>query len=173
MNHCKSFGAELLFIFKKQNSWVGLSDLKCAVLLLLVTALYLCLQKWQIQKRKILVEAIRTEAWQGKSKHLFCDSVWFPTAASVNLCSNLWVSAIYSKLNCCLFYSVVVKAEACFWMLSRGNEGPRMLNTAADTTLFLKDPPLDLTKQNVTVIVKIYINGKELTRSRGYQIWQT
>lgn len=35
----------------------------------------------------------------------------------------------------------------------------------------LKDPPLDLPKQNVTVIVKIYINGKkELTGSHSYQI---
>lgn len=125
------------------------------------------------KEKKIPVETIRTEAWQGKSKYLFCDSFWFPTAASVNLCSNLRVSAIHPKLNCCLFYSVVVKAAAGCWMLSRGNEGPWMLNTAADTTLFLKDPPLDLPKQNVTVIVKIYINGKELTRSHGYQIWQT
>lgn len=47
---------------------------------------------------------------------------------------------------------------------------PRMLKSAADTTLFLKDMPLDLPEQNVTVIVKIYINGKALTRSRSYQI---
>lgn len=54
-----------------------------------------------------------------------------------------------------------------------GAVAPRMLKSAADTTLFLKDMPLDLPQQNVTVIVKIYINGKALTRSRGYQIWQT
>lgn len=51
---------------------------------------------------------------------------------------------------------------------------PGRSKSAADTTLSLKDPPLDVAGQkNFLVIVKISINGKELTRSRGYQIRQT
>jgi hypothetical protein len=45
-----------------------------------------------------------------------------------------------------------------------------MLGRGADTTLFLKDQLLDLSKPNVTVIVKIYINGEELTKFPSYQI---
>lgn len=40
-----------------------------------------------------------------------------------------------------------------------------MLDYSADTTLFLKE-----LLQNVTVIVKIYINRKKLTKPHGYQI---
>lgn len=57
------------------------------------------------------------EAW-GQSKCLFCKSYRFAKAAPINLCSNLWVSGVYSKLNCCLFYSVGVKASVFCWMLS-------------------------------------------------------
>lgn len=53
---------------------------------------------------------------------------------------------------------------------SEGKRVTRMLNTAADTTQILKEQKLDLPKKNVTVIGKIYINGKALTRSRHNQI---
>lgn len=69
-------------------------------------------------KEKIFYQAIRPEAWRGESKCLFCDSSWFAKAAPINLCSNLWVSGMHSRLNCCLFYSAGVKAPACRWMLS-------------------------------------------------------
>lgn len=36
----------------------------------------------------------------------------FTKAAPINLCSNLWVSGMHSKLNCCLFYSAGVKAPS-------------------------------------------------------------
>lgn len=50
---------------------------------------------------------------------------------------------MHSKLNCCLFYSVGVKAPDCRWMLEGATAAPRMLKSAADTTLLLKDAPLD------------------------------
>lgn len=53
--------------------------------------------------------------------------------------------------------------------------GDRSPKSAADTTLSPKDPPLEKKKKikSPPVIVKISINGKSLTRSRGYQIGQT
>lgn len=52
--------------------------------------------------------------------------------------------------------------------------GDRSPKSAADATLSPKDPPLEKKKKKgPPVIVKISINGKELTRSRGYQIGQT
>lgn len=95
--------------------------------------------------------------------------LWFASAAPINLCSNLWVSAMHSKLNCCLFYSVGVKAPACHWMLG----GPRLPGCSICCWHNTIPERFDLPKQNVTVIVKIYINGKELTRLHSYQMWQT
>lgn len=64
------------------------------------------------------IKAIRTEEWTVQSKCLFCNSSWFAKAAPINLCSNLRVSAMHSKPNCGLFYSVGVKALVWCWMLS-------------------------------------------------------
>lgn len=69
-------------------------------------------------KEENSLQTIRPEAWRGSSKCLFCDSSWFAMAAPINLCSNLWVSGMHSEVNCCLFYSVGVKAPTWAWMLS-------------------------------------------------------
>lgn len=124
-------------------------------------------------KEENSLQTIRPEAWRGSGKCLFCDSSWFAMAAPINLCSNLWVSGMHSESK--LLFILFCGCQSPHLGLNAigGMRGPRMLNSAADTTVFLKDLSPDLLKQNVTVIVKIYINGKELTRSHSYQIWQT
>lgn len=76
---------------------------------------HVCLQKRRKQKWKFLS---KLQKWiiSGKKQLFILSFSQFAKPACSNLPSNLKVSRIHSRLNCCLFYSVVLKAPVWGWM---------------------------------------------------------
>lgn len=75
-----------IYFQKDKTHALGLSGLKCAALLLLVTALYLCLQKWQIQKRKNSCWSYQDWSMTRKEQTFI---LWFCVVSYSRLCQPL------------------------------------------------------------------------------------